>query len=35
MKEADNLKEEIVNEFIDEEDPENELLIKEVYAILN
>lgn len=31
----DNLKEEIVNEFIDEEDPENELLIKEVYAILN
>lgn len=31
----DNLKEEIVNEFVDEEDPENELLIKEVYAILN
>ncbi|MDN8893979.1 polyribonucleotide nucleotidyltransferase, partial [Staphylococcus aureus] len=31
----DNLKEEIVNDFIDEEDPENELLIKEVYAILN
>ncbi|HDH4245629.1 TPA: polyribonucleotide nucleotidyltransferase [Staphylococcus aureus] len=31
----DNLEEEIVNEFIDEEDPENELLIKEVYAILN
>ncbi|CAM4015749.1 polyribonucleotide nucleotidyltransferase [Staphylococcus schweitzeri] len=31
----DNLKEEIVSEFVDEEDPENELLIKEVYAILN
>ncbi|WP_047558446.1 polyribonucleotide nucleotidyltransferase [Staphylococcus schweitzeri] len=31
----DNLKEEIVSKFVDEEDPENELLIKEVYAILN
>lgn len=31
----DNLKEEIVSEFVDEENPENELLIKEVYAILN
>ncbi|MBO0927363.1 polyribonucleotide nucleotidyltransferase [Staphylococcus sp. 30400_3112M30941] len=31
----DDLKEEIVSEFVDEEDPENELLIKEVYAILN
>lgn len=31
----DNLREEIVSEFVDEEDPENELLIKEVYAILN
>lgn len=31
----DNFKEEIISEFVDEEDPENELLIKEVYAILN
>ncbi|PTI13971.1 polyribonucleotide nucleotidyltransferase [Staphylococcus warneri] len=31
----DALKEDIVTEFIDEEDPDNEALIKEVYAILN
>ncbi|MBF0768368.1 polyribonucleotide nucleotidyltransferase [Staphylococcus warneri] len=31
----DALKEDIVAEFIDEEDPDNEALIKEVYAILN
>ena len=35
MPKSCNLKEEIVNGFIDEEDPENELLIKGVYAILN
>ena len=29
------MKEDIVAEFIDEEDPDNEALIKEVYAILN
>ena len=31
----DALKEEVVAHFIDEEDPENEALINEVYAILN
>lgn len=31
----DALKEDIVAEFIDEEDPDNEALIKEVFAILN
>ncbi|WNF19032.1 polyribonucleotide nucleotidyltransferase [Staphylococcus warneri] len=31
----DALKEDIIAEFIDEEDPDNEALIKEVYAILN
>jgi len=31
----DALKEEVVGHFLDEEDPENETLVKEVYAILN
>ena len=31
----DSLKAEIATEFVDEADPENELLIDEVYAILN
>ena len=31
----DTLKAEIATEFVDEADPENELLIDEVYAILN
>ena len=31
----DVLKEEVVGHFLDEEDPENETLVKEVYAILN
>ena len=31
----DTLKGEIATEFVDEADPENELLIDEVYAILN
>ncbi|MDU1489322.1 MAG: polyribonucleotide nucleotidyltransferase, partial [Staphylococcus epidermidis] len=35
IENLDVLKEEVVGHFLDEEDPENETLVKEVYAILN